>query len=402
MFIYPNEYFNKVEEITIEFLKKNKIKALILDVDNTLINYEKRLPEKVAKWARELKGQGIKLYILSNTNQEEKVKRVANALEIPYEYFAKKPLKSGFLKVQKSLNEKPENIGVVGDQIFTDIIGGNRCKMFTILVDPIEPMDIKISEQRRKNKMYFNDVHILYYVAVAIIGLFVGEFVNWMNQRLPEYKNVFSKEFITEHKINFKPNYILMLLTSFIYIALVYRFGIQNTIIANLDLIKFMILTPMLLSVFVIDYKSQIIPNRLNLTIFEIGMGFAFLYGLSDVAITINMLLGMLAGGGIFLLITVIGGIFYGKEAMGFGDVKLMGALGLFFGLSNIVVITLVSFLIGAILSIVLLITKIKKSDEYIPFGPFIVIATFISMYVPFEQIKMILMQIFTLGMYKG
>ena len=114
------------------------------------------------------------------------------------------------------------------------------------------------------------------------------------------------------------------------------------------------------------------------------------------------MLLGMLAGGGIFLLITVIGGIFYGKEAMGFGDVKLMGALGLFFGLSNIVVITLVSFLIGAILSIVLLITKIKKSDEYIPFGPFIVIATFISMYVPFEQIKMILMQIFTLGMYKG
>ena len=78
MFIYPNEYFNKVEEITIEFLKKNKIKALILDVDNTLINYEKRLSEKVAKWARELKGQGIKLYILSNTNQEEKVKRVAN------------------------------------------------------------------------------------------------------------------------------------------------------------------------------------------------------------------------------------------------------------------------------------------------------------------------------------
>lgn len=105
-----------------------------------------------------------------------------------------------------------------------------------------------------------------------------------------------------------------MLLTSFIYIALVYRFGIQNTIIANLDLIKFMILTPMLLSVFVIDYKSQIIPNRLNLTIFEIGIVFAFLYGLSDVAITINMLLGMLAGGGIFLLITVIGGIFYGKK----------------------------------------------------------------------------------------
>ena len=127
---------------------------------------------------------------------------------------------------------------------------------------------------------------------------------------------------------------------------------------------------------------------------------FAFLYGLSNVAITINMLLGMLAGGGIFLLITLLGGFFYGKEAMGFGDVKLMAGLGLFFGLSNIIIITLLSFLIGAVLSIVLLLIKIKKSDEYIPFGPFIVIATFISMYVPFEQIKMILMQIFTLGMY--
>lgn len=250
--------------------------------------------------------------------------------------------------------------------------------------------------------MYLNDVHIVYYVVVAILGLFVGEFVHWMNQRLPEYKSVISKDFITEHKINFKPNYILMLLTSVIYVFLVYKFGIQQTIVANLDLLKFMILTPMLLSAFIIDYKSQIIPNRLNLTIFEVGIIFAFLYGLSDVAITINMLLGMIVGGGIFLLITLIGGLFYGKEAMGFGDVKLMGALGLFFGFSNIIIITLVSFLIGAILSIILLVTKIKKSDEYIPFGPFIVIAAFISMYVPFEQIKMVLMQIFTLGLYKG
>ena len=158
----------------------------------------------------------------------------------------------------------------------------------------------------------------------------------------------------------------------------------------------------MLVSAFVIDYKHQIIPNRLNLTLFEIGIIFAFLYGLSDVAITFNLLLGMVTGGGIFLLITVIGGLIYGKEAMGFGDVKLMASLGLLFGLSNIIVITLLSFLIGAILSVLLLITKIKKSSEYIPFGPFIVIGTFISMYVPFETIKNILMNIFTLGLYKG
>ena len=249
--------------------------------------------------------------------------------------------------------------------------------------------------------MYINDVHIAYYLVAAILGLIVGEIISWANKRLPEYKKVISREFITEYKINFKPSYILMLLTAVIYVTLVYVYGIQDTLIANLDLIKFIILTPMLLSAFVIDYKLQIIPNRLNLTIFEVGIIFAFLYGLSNMAITINMLLGMVAGGGIFLLITLLGGLFYGKEAMGFGDVKLMGALGLFFGLSNIIVITLVSFLIGAILSIILLVTKIKKSDEYIPFGPFIVIATFISIFVPFNVLARILLTIFTLGMYK-
>ena len=191
-----------------------------------------------------------------------------------------------------------------------------------------------------------------------------------------------------------------MFVTVAIYVALLYFYGIKNTFIANLDLIKYLILTPMLLSAFVIDYKLQIIPNRLNLTMFEIGLVIAFLYGLSDVAITINMALGMLAGGGIFLLITLIGGAIYGKEAMGFGDVKLMGALGLYFGLSNIIAITLVSFLIGAILSVILLATKIKKMDEYIPFGPFIVIGTFVSIFVPFETIKYALLMFFTLGLY--
>ena len=144
--------------------------------------------------------------------------------------------------------------------------------------------------------MYFNDVHIVYYIIAGIIGIIVGQLTDWANKRLPEYKSVISKDIIHEYKINFKPNYILMIITAIIYITLIYTFGIKNTIIANLDLIKFLILTPMLLPAFVIDFKLQIIPNRLNLTIFEIGFIFAFLYGLSNVAITINMLLGMLAG----------------------------------------------------------------------------------------------------------
>ena len=250
--------------------------------------------------------------------------------------------------------------------------------------------------------MYINDTHIGFYVVAAIVGLLVGQFVDWVNKRLPENKKILTTDLFREYKIDFRPNYILMLVTSAIYVVLVYYFGVKSSIIENLELIKNLLLVPMLLSVFVIDYKKQIIPNRLNLTMFEVGLVIAFLYGLSDVAITINMALGMLAGGGIFLLITLIGGAIYGKEAMGFGDVKLMAALGILFGLSNIIVITLLSFLIGAVLSIILLITKIRKSSEYIPFGPFIVIGTFISMYVPFEIIKNLLMKFFTLGLYQG
>ena len=141
MKIYPNVYFTNVQDITISFLIKNKIKALILDLDNTLIDYKKNLSEEIIEWSKMLQGQGIKMYILSNTNKEEKVKMVANKLEIPYELFAKKPFKKGFLKVQEKLKLKNENIAVVGDQIFTDIIGGNRCNMFTILVDPVDKKD---------------------------------------------------------------------------------------------------------------------------------------------------------------------------------------------------------------------------------------------------------------------
>ena len=112
------------------------------------------------------------------------------------------------------------------------------------------------------------------------------------------------------------------------------------------------------------------------------------------------MLLGMVTGAGIFLLITWIGSLIAGKEAMGFGDVKLMGALGLYFGLTNIIIVALVSFLVCAILSIFLLATRIKKTDEYIPFGPFIVIGAFISIFVPYTSLVGILLNVFTLGLY--
>lgn len=141
MILYPKSYFKKIEDINIEFLQKNKIKALLLDLDNTLIDYNQNIKEETIQWVKELKGQGVKIYILSNTNNKLKIEKISKTLEVPYEKFAKKPLKSSFLKIQKILNFKPENIAVIGDQIFTDVIGGNRCKMHTILIEPIEKKD---------------------------------------------------------------------------------------------------------------------------------------------------------------------------------------------------------------------------------------------------------------------
>ena len=249
--------------------------------------------------------------------------------------------------------------------------------------------------------MYFNDVHIIYYVVIAILGTISGKLANWANYRLPEQKKVLSIDFFRKQK-QYKENYLVILANIILYVLILHKFGIQSTITANLELIKYLLLTPMLLSVFVIDCKLQIIPNRLNLTIFETGLIIAFLSGWSNIAITINMLLGMLAGSGIFLLITLISKLILGKDGVGLGDVKLIGAIGLFFGLTNTVVISIISFILAAILSIILLITKRKKAEEHLSFGPFIVIASIISILVPLNTILNILVKICTLGLYKN
>lgn len=245
--------------------------------------------------------------------------------------------------------------------------------------------------------MYINEIHILWYVLVGMIGLFVGQFVDWCNERLPEYKKVFSREFFTKYLKNCRPKYILMTIMAIAYVLLLYSFGF------SLNALKFAFLIPMLVSAFCIDYKLQIIPNRLTLTMFEVGLVFTFLGVVVNIDGGIrlfeNNILGMLAGAGIFVLITVIGGLIAGKEAMGFGDVKLMGAMGLFFGWLNIIMISVMAFLFAAIISVGILIFRKKKMNEYIPFGPFIVVAAIITIYTPFTLLLTVLLKIFSLGM---
>lgn len=248
--------------------------------------------------------------------------------------------------------------------------------------------------------MYFNDIHILIYALFGVIGIIVGILIDYITKSFIKEEKILSKKNFNEFiRIN-EINYILILTVVISYIVLLYKFGIYNKFIQNLELMKMLIILPILFSIIIIDLKKQIIPNRLNLIIFEIALIFLFINGWTHIYIAKDLLIGGLIGGGIFLTITLIGGLIAGKEAMGLGDVKLMGALGLCFGVNEILLISVLSFLIGAIISILLLILRKKKANQYIPFGPFIVIATIINIFIPFEILFNILMKIFSLGMY--
>lgn len=248
--------------------------------------------------------------------------------------------------------------------------------------------------------MYFNDIHIMIYVLFAILGGLIGQFVDYCNKCFIKEKKIFSKQSFSKYERIVLPNYALIIITAVAYVFLLYKFGIGKNIGENLNLIKYLLLFPMLECAFVVDLKEQIIPNRLNLLMFEIGLVFVFLHGFTNINIALNMFLGMFVGAGIFMLITIIGGIIAGKEAMGMGDVKLMGALGLYFGFQNIIVISVMAFLIGAIGSVTYMIAKRKTANTYIPFGPFIVVSTIITIFVPFSTLFTILMEIFSLGLY--
>lgn len=154
MNLYPKIYLKNVQEITYEMLKENAILGLILDVDNTLIDYYKNMPEGIIEWCNNLKKKGIKFCIASNSNKKEKVEMVAKKLDIPYVYFAKKPLKRGLITASSKMGIDVSKIAVVGDQIFTDILGANRTGMFSILVEPIEEKDIFITLIKRPIENY--------------------------------------------------------------------------------------------------------------------------------------------------------------------------------------------------------------------------------------------------------
>lgn len=135
--LLPVLRYRGVECIEFEKLDEHNVKGIMLDVDNTLIDYKRNMPESIVNWVKEAKTRGYKLCILSNSNKADKIKKVAETLELQYIMAAAKPIKVGFKKALKLLDLVSESVAMVGDQIFTDVLGANRMNMISIYVDPI-------------------------------------------------------------------------------------------------------------------------------------------------------------------------------------------------------------------------------------------------------------------------
>lgn len=144
----PDFYFENITEIEIEFLEKNFINAVLLDIDNTLSPHGAEVPyDGVYEWVSKLKNAGIKIAIISN-NKKSRVQLFSKKLDLEYYIFdAKKPFRKGFSNGKNLLKTENKNVLVVGDQIFTDVFGANFSDMKSALVEPKdknEPFGIRI------------------------------------------------------------------------------------------------------------------------------------------------------------------------------------------------------------------------------------------------------------------
>ena len=136
--LFPKLYYKSICDITPQILSDIGIKGVILDVDNTVLTYKSDIiaPE-IVNAVDILKNADIKIALLSN-NFNSRVMACAKSLSLPYVSFGIKPLPFGFLKAKKLLGLKKNEVTVIGDQVYTDILGANFLKMFSILLEPLD------------------------------------------------------------------------------------------------------------------------------------------------------------------------------------------------------------------------------------------------------------------------
>jgi len=206
--------------------------------------------------------------------------------------------------------------------------------------------------------------------------IFPGSHCPYCNHKITFYDNIPLLSFLIlkgkcrycKKKISFQYPIIefisgLILLLSFFLYSFTLRFAVTS------------IFLYLLLPVFVIDLKHQVISDKI--TISGIVLGFAFSFFLPDIN-WLGSLQGIAVGGITLLLISVVGKWIFKKEAMGMGDVMLFMMVGAFIGWRNVALTLILASILGSVVGLAILAKK-KKKDSVIPFGPFISIAAVVA-----------------------
>ena len=136
--ILPNEFAGKVQDINLEALRAKGIKLLIFDIDNTLIPRLAPEPDgDVLRWLEGVKQQGFLVCLMTNNNGKRipQFNLSDNEFHI---HHAMKPLKIKFKRILRHFDVNAEEVCMIGDQVFTDVLGANRMKIYSILVDRLQ------------------------------------------------------------------------------------------------------------------------------------------------------------------------------------------------------------------------------------------------------------------------
>jgi HAD superfamily phosphatase (TIGR01668 family) len=137
----PSEHVKSIFDINPESLLEKGIKGIITDLDNTLVEWDRpTATPKLIEWFENMSSHGILVTIVSNNN-ERRVRTFSDPLKIPFIFQARKPMGRAFRKAIKQMGIKREEAVVIGDQLLTDVLGGNRNGFHTILVVPVASTD---------------------------------------------------------------------------------------------------------------------------------------------------------------------------------------------------------------------------------------------------------------------
>lgn len=146
----PDYTAQSLHEINPDILRQNGIHGIILDLDNTIIPWDSPgMQPEIVHWVKELLQKNYRICLLSN-NMTQRVKHIADSLGVPYVPRACKPFKTGFRQAIAVLQLAPSEVAVVGDQLFTDVLGGNRLGLFTIWVAPLSTNEFIGTKLTRK------------------------------------------------------------------------------------------------------------------------------------------------------------------------------------------------------------------------------------------------------------